>query len=63
MKKIKPMLPLICAMVFAIALFIVDATAYKNEANEVDVNKAFLVFAALWPSFNAFFKANPNAAE
>ena len=58
MEKLKAYLPVICAMAFALALFAVDASAYKNAANEVDYAKAFGAFVTLWGMFTGFFKMN-----
>ena len=59
MSAIKPYLPLICSLVLSVALFVVDSTAYKNAANEIDYAKAVTAFGVLYVSFTGFFKMQP----
>lgn len=59
MNQIKPYLPVICSLVLSVALFVVDSTAYKNAANEIDYAKAVAAFVTLFGMFTGFFKMQP----
>ena len=61
MDKIKPYLPIALAAVFAVAMFAFDATAYRNAANEIDVQKAVGLFASLWATLTVVLKMQPPA--
>jgi hypothetical protein len=59
MDNLKPYLPIALAAVFAVAMFAVDSTAYRNAANEIDVQKAVGLFASLWATLTVVLKMNP----
>ena len=61
MDKLKPYLPVALAAVFAVTMFSIDATSYRNEFNEIDVRKAAGIFASLWATLTVVLKMQPPA--